>query len=181
MQQKYKLVGLLLIAAVGFASFNVIYKHKAEIDDVQPVSEQIESEGTTRSTSTDPKQNQVPVRNPINKVVDVPTKTVDTVSPLSAKQTTATLQVLGTTHKITLAENSTVADLMNKAKSENLITFETKEYPSLGLFVLSINGVKSNDTPGYNWTYYINGERAPVGISNYIVKENDVISWTYEK
>jgi len=71
-------------------------------------------------------------------------------------------------------------DLMENLKSENKINFFGRNYPGLGFFVEEINGVKNNPS-GENWIYYVNGEPAPVGISNYILKNNDIIEWKYEE
>lgn len=49
-----------------------------------------------------------------------------------------------------------------------------------GFFVESINGIENdNDTATY-WTYEVNGELAQVGVSDYIVQNEDKINWTYE-
>jgi hypothetical protein len=61
---------------------------------------------------------------------------------------------------------------------ENNFSFETKEYPSLGIFVEGINGI--NETPGKYWIYYVNGKEASIGISKYILKSGDVIFWKQE-
>lgn len=59
-------------------------------------------------------------------------------------------------------------------------TFSGKEYSGLGFFVEEINGVKNNTQEGRYWIYYINGKKAQVGISSYILKPNDIIMWKYE-
>lgn len=51
----------------------------------------------------------------------------------------------------------------------------------MGEFVEEINGIKNNQATGEYWIYYINGESAKMGVSNYIIKPNDVIKWNYEK
>jgi len=69
-------------------------------------------------------------------------------------------------------------DLMNSLKMENKMNFSGKDYASLGFFVEEINGVKNNPA-GANWLYYVNGQPAQVGISNYLIKNNDIIEWKY--
>lgn len=76
--------------------------------------------------------------------------------------------------------DSTVYDLMNILKEKNKISFSGKNYPDLGFFVEEINGIKNN-LLGKNWVYYINGQPARMGISNYKLKNNDIIEWKYEK
>ena len=68
---------------------------------------------------------------------------------------------------------------MTKLKSEGEVSFSGKEYSSMGFFVEEINGVKNDNLAGKYWIYYINGQSAQVGISNYIIKPNDLIEWKY--
>lgn len=48
-----------------------------------------------------------------------------------------------------------------------------------GEYIVSINDIKQAD--GYYWNYYINSKYASVGVSSYIVKENDIIKFNLEK
>ena len=57
-------------------------------------------------------------------------------------------------------------------------TFKYKEYPSMGIFVEEINGVRGSQ--GKYWIYYVNDKEAEVGISKNIVKDGDIISWKQE-
>ena len=41
-----------------------------------------------------------------------------------------------------------------------------------------INKVKNGGEK--NWIYYVNGKKAEIGVSNYKIKEGDVVSWKYE-
>lgn len=76
---------------------------------------------------------------------------------------------------------ATVFDLMNQLQIDGKLTFSGKEFGAgLGFFVESINNLKNNDQKNYYWTYYINDIEAPVGISTYKLKSNDIISWKYE-
>jgi hypothetical protein len=58
-------------------------------------------------------------------------------------------------------------------------TVETQEYPGLGEYVVSINGVASDSTNNY-WAFYINGEAAQVGAGDYTTKADDDIEWRLE-
>lgn len=80
----------------------------------------------------------------------------------------------------TIKPGSSVYDLMNLLKTENKINFSGKNYAELGFFVEEINGIKNNPA-GKNWIYYINGRPAQVGVSNYLIKNNDLIEWKYEE
>lgn len=84
-------------------------------------------------------------------------------------------------YEIAVSENSTVYDLMNSLKQRGDINFNGKTSAGLGFFVEEINGQKNNTNTNTYWIYYINGEAAGVGISNYILKPGDIISWKYEK
>ena len=84
-------------------------------------------------------------------------------------------------YEISVPENSTVYDLMSALKQRGDINFTGKISSGLGFFVEEINGIKNNASNNIYWIYYINGKTAGVGISNYILKPNDVISWKYEK
>lgn len=72
-------------------------------------------------------------------------------------------------------------EAMAQLQNESKLTFSGVEYPGLGYFIKEINGVKNDAKEGYYHIYYINGESAKVGISNYIIKPNDIIVWKYEK
>lgn len=54
---------------------------------------------------------------------------------------------------------------------------ETKNY-SFGDLVEAIDGVAAGD--GKYWIYYVNGESAKVGASQYVLKEGDKILWKLE-
>ena len=73
----------------------------------------------------------------------------------------------------------TVYDFMEKLRSEGEITFAEKNYAGIGKFIEEINGVKGNSDR--SWIYYVNGNQAQVGVSNYKLKPGDVVSWQYEE
>lgn len=92
-----------------------------------------------------------------------------------------TLEVLGENYSGKIKEGESVYQAMQNLTldSKKSFLFKIKEYPSLGIFVEEINGVK-NSFNKY-WIYYINGEEAQVGISNYILKSGDIITWKLEE
>lgn len=67
------------------------------------------------------------------------------------------------------------------AASSRPFYFQAKEYPGLGFFVYEINGKVQENKTGTYWIYYINGQSAKIGISNYIIQQGDIIEWKYEK
>lgn len=77
----------------------------------------------------------------------------------------------------------TVYELMQalSADSKKPFSFQTKEFISLGQFVESINGVENNPQKNQYWIYYVNGQPATIGISQYKIQPNDKIEWKFEK
>jgi uncharacterized membrane protein len=96
------------------------------------------------------------------------------------KENIVVLNVSNHTYNIKVKDGSTVYDAMIalQSRKENNFSFSSKNYPSLGNFIYKINGVKG--TPGKYWIYYINGKKASLGVSKYILKEGDRISWKQE-
>lgn len=92
----------------------------------------------------------------------------------------ATLAVGEKTYSVSLPEGSSVYDLMVRAQETSDFHFKGREFSGLGFFVQELNGVAENPRQGMFWIYYINGEKAKVGISAYAVKADDIISWKYE-
>lgn len=90
------------------------------------------------------------------------------------------LSVLGKEYKTQIEDGLTVFDAMNAIvnKKENNFSFKTKDYSDFGNFVEEINNVPG--TPGKYWLYYINNKKASLGISKYVLKEGDIISWKQE-
>lgn len=84
-------------------------------------------------------------------------------------------------YEIYLQENGTVYDLMSVLEQRGEIDFKGRVSAGLGFFVDEINGQKNSPSNNKFWIYYINGKTAEVGISNYVLKPNDVINWKYEK
>ena len=72
-----------------------------------------------------------------------------------------------------------VYDFMNNLRNEGKINFSDKNYISMGKFIVSINGIENNGEQ--NWIYYVNGVEAQVGVSNYKIKQGDIVSWKFEK
>lgn len=93
----------------------------------------------------------------------------------------ATVVVSGKRYEASISENQNIYDLMttirNNSKGDDF-TFKVKDYQGMGYFVDVINGVSGSS--GAYWIYYINEEKASMGISQYIVKDGDVIRWAQE-
>lgn len=95
---------------------------------------------------------------------------------------TATFKVNEEEYTVKTATNASVLNLMQNLSASSIkpFSFSGQEYAGLGFFVDEINGVKNDASANKYWLYYINGESATVGISEYIVKPNDIIQWKYE-
>lgn len=71
-------------------------------------------------------------------------------------------------------------EIIKQKTSEKKIEFSYKDYGgSMGAFITSINGF--SNTKDKWWQYYVNGEYAKVGISNYKVQVGDVIEFKLTK
>ena len=93
----------------------------------------------------------------------------------------ATIEIAGQKYNLNLPEKSTAYDAMQKLIAEKTITATMKKFSGLGYFVEEINGLKNDNQTGQYWIYYLNGQSAKVGISSYTLKNNDLITWKYEK
>lgn len=131
---------------------------------------------------------------PINKQPDIVTTTAEVPTPvnqISTPTTTAvvpevkgenyTLIVGDKQYQISLPGQPTAYDLMLALKRRGDFDFQGKGSAGLGWFVEAINGVKNNSFKNIFWFFYVNGQSSNVGISSYVLKPNDVISWKYEK
>ncbi len=79
----------------------------------------------------------------------------------------------------TIPEKENIYDFMVKLKEEGKIDFKDKTYSGMGKLIEEINGIKNNGEK--NWIYYVNNQKANIGVSNYQIKSGDVVSWKYEK
>lgn len=109
-------------------------------------------------------------------------KETSSVSPplkLEEKAKLAFLQINGAKLEAVIKEKESVYDFMLELEKEGKIKFKDKTYSGLGKMIEEIDGIKSN---GDNfWIYYVNGEKAKIGVSNYKLNPGDVVSWKYEK
>ena len=90
-----------------------------------------------------------------------------------------TLEINNKKYETELSESMSVYELMKTMESENKIFFKEINYIGMGIFIEEINGIKS-DGEKY-WIYYVNGNKANIGVSNYKINPGDTVSWRYEK
>lgn len=194
------LIILLVATAVsGFILFNDAYEDSPPSTDVETVENEEHNDENVYNTvdkkeslpaNTNEKKTESieqPIQNepgdttlPNTQIKTLP-ETFSEVSEEEEILIDATFIAPGISYKARITENSNVYDLMNILRDVGIVSFTTKEFGgNLGLFVEQINGIK-NGTDNKFWIYYINGEEAKTGISNYTLNNNDVIEWKYEE
>jgi|SRR3989344_1844352 len=72
-------------------------------------------------------------------------------------------------------DGATLYEALDRARREGRIDFGAREYSGLGYFIESIGSLSEGN--GKFLTYFINGKRASVGVSSYLLKHGDVIEW----
>ena len=95
----------------------------------------------------------------------------------------ASLLIGNSSYQVSLTKGASAYDLMKTvALAHSDFMFQGKDFgKGMGFFVSEINGIKESPKDGMYWIYYINNKEARVGVSTYIIKPNDVITWKYEK
>jgi len=84
-----------------------------------------------------------------------------------------------TFNDIELKEEKTVFDLLKKVTGENNLEFSFKEYPGSGVFIESIGRTANDAKINKWWQYWVNGEYAKIGASDFQLKNGDFIEWKY--
>lgn len=98
----------------------------------------------------------------------------------TASTVRASITVDGATYNTEIAEGSTLLAFMEKTQEETAFSFTGKNTEGIGFFVEEINGVTSTSEERSFWAYYVNGQQAQVGVSDYIVQSGDTIEWKKE-
>jgi len=159
--QKRNFISILILIILIFCAYLLFSYNKQKVE--APILLQTESRAETP---------QIEEKNKIESlfIKEGPTNE-------NTKNISTTINVLDKNYSVKTEEGINVYDVMKSAENDGF-SFKGKEYPSLGFFVEEINGVKGE--PGEYWIYYVNGEKAQVGISKYIVKDGDIINWRQE-
>ena len=111
----------------------------------------------------------------------IETETNTTTKNETTEIISVVLKINGKEYLAELSIGKTVFDLMKRLQDETDFQFTGTDYDYLGFFVESINGIYNNSSTGEYWIYYVNDEKAKMGISSRLIKNNDVIEWKYEK
>ena len=115
-----------------------------------------------------------------SKVVELQkTNLVKSTTTNTTKVGNTILSIEGRDYTLDILYPITVENFMNELKENGNIDYTYKTYTGMGKLIDSINGKKNEG--GEYWTYYVNGEEAIVGISNYLLNPGDVVSWKYGK
>ncbi len=78
-------------------------------------------------------------------------------------------------------DNVTVADFLLECASKNNFTVEKDFWSGYdSFFIVAINNIHNGEDGSY-WQYYVNGNFADTGCSNYLLDENDVVEWRFER
>jgi hypothetical protein len=155
---------IIFLSAIVLASFFFdFYENKKKVD-IEVIKQEIFEEEI------------VVKEEPINQIKEH----TNNISDISKKEINISLSVLDKNYIFVIEDGNTVYEAMKNLQNnkENNFSFEYKEYPSLGVFVEKINGVKGES--GKYWIYYVNDKQAQVGVSKYVLKEGDIISWRQE-
>lgn len=91
---------------------------------------------------------------------------------------TVTLEINGVKYEDKISGQTNVYFFMEQLQNEGKINFKDETYIGMGKLIEEINGLKNGEK---NWIYYVNGEKANIGVSNYKIKSGDVVSWKYEQ
>lgn len=177
--RRHWLATLILIGSVGVM---IWYGYQDYTPKIPATAEKRNEIVTSTEKEPDiPEQKSVesiPIQKPENKEeAPTPTSTVEDKGVDKGVETTFVIN--GQAYPLQVLEGTSVYDAM-RILDGNKITVDFKSYSGLGHFVEGINGQKSDTIKGKYWIYYINGDKAQVGISNYFLKANDIITWKYE-
>lgn len=91
-----------------------------------------------------------------------------------------TLEAGETRYEVTIPQGSSVYDVMEEAEAQGF-SFEGREFSGLGFFVEEIEDKRQNPKDRMYWIYYVNEKKAQVGVSLYIIEDNNVITFRYEE
>ena len=117
----------------------------------------------------------------INKSSSISKSNIKNIeSPSESGKNTGVITIVAgeKTWHVTANIGSSLYDTLLSARENKQIAFTGKNYPGLGFFVTDIDSL--HDGNGGNLIYYVNGKEATVGVSAYIINNNDVILWKLE-
>jgi hypothetical protein len=90
-----------------------------------------------------------------------------------------TLTVSNKNYAASAQPGTTAYEAMLAISSSSDFSFTASYYSGIGYFVTEINGMRGG-REAY-WSFYVNGSYSSVGVSEYEIKNGDVIEWKLEK
>ena len=151
---------------------NAIWNNVSTDTVLETNSQEIQT--TTNTLSESPKKSETTTQT-TTTTTNTTTTDSETNNPISA-----TIEINNQKYNLKLKESSTVYDALQQLTNDKKNTIVMKEFKGMGYFVDEINGIKNDNQNNKYWIYYINGQSAKMGISSYVLKNNDLITWKYE-
>lgn len=165
------LIGIvtLFIIGTGYGALNATTPHNYTQDAYRAQSLK------DRATSPAPQATHEPGATQSPSIVPIKNEVKTALSP--ERGTESPTQTPRTTYSFIAREKGTVLSAMEMERAKGLI-FTSKNYPALGVFIESIDGLKS--TEGMYWILYLNGATSTSGASQAYVAPGDTVTWKYE-
>lgn len=136
--------------------------------------------GCATDTEETPEETQAPATEEVEDVAeDATTEDTATEDAASedAEEITATFDILidgeavaDLSKEVTVPEGTYVMDVMH----------EEYDVVDEGGFLSEIEGYEQDTDAGRFWMYYVNGESAPVGATEYELEDGDSVEWRLE-
>lgn len=167
--KKYIVIGSLslIILITGFSLWGL--NNKKDLQVIVPLEQNQIEDNLNKETQIESPAKEIKKNEDVKIIEDINTIKVS-------------LTVLDKRYETNIKEGSSAFEAMEKIKKESTLNnnfdFKYTHNASLGNFITEING--QYGTPGKYWIYYVNNEKASIGVSNYILKDGDIISWSQE-
>ena len=159
---------IITVAVLGAAAY---FSQKVFISYSRPVSQSIEKASDVLAPQGTTSESSAPEKNATSPEIKPPEERIP-----SAQANSFTF---------TATDTSTVLHAMNTLAAEGPFTFSGREYPSLGFFVDSINGLPAQagrkNAGGSYWFLYVNDESSNTGASQTTLKAGDTVEWRYQQ
>lgn len=141
-----------------------------------------ETQQNQPKTASAPKNTTKTTINPVspaNSSVNTAPQTQPVSSPaVPAYQKSITLNIIGLgSYNVPIYDGDNGFTVLKRAANQNGFQIEYKTY-SWGVMITKIGNTAAAGT--YYWALYYNGGYSDVGASDLIVKDKDVIKWSYE-
>ena len=144
------------------------------------VTQNVPEDSVATNTAIVAKTEDKPVSKPTETTTIVSTPAPDATPTPPQNTVEVTIVINGQKYALNMPEKSTAYEAMAQLVADKKITMAFKQFIGLGYFVDEVDGVKTDKNSGKYWIYYLNDKPAQMGISNYILKNNDSLTWKYE-